>query len=337
MKSNKQINFYVESGNLDPWFNLSVEEYLAETIEPNQMMLYLWQNKDTVVIGSNQNPWKECSIQNMKADEVSLARRLSGGGAVYHDTGNLNFTFITGKELYNLEKQLEVIVRGVNSFGLHAYFSGRNDILLDRKKFSGNAYFFGDTSSYHHGTILINADMNRLSNYLNPSKQKISSKGIDSVKSRVVNLQSVCPEITVKKMKTALKDAFRQVYGDFEACSHFEALEDAHPDILKLYEKHSSWQWLYGESPSFDAYFEDSFDWGEIQIGLNLVDARIENAKVYSDALNTGFAGKLTKALLGKRFATEELRLTIQSIEASQEEKKILQDIALMKELNPLG
>ncbi len=337
MRSNKQIYSYVESINFDPWFNLSVEEYLADTVKPNQVMLYLWQNKDTVVIGSNQNPWKECNLQKMKADGVSLARRLSGGGAVYHDLGNLNFTFIMGKELYNLEKQLEVIVRAVNSFGLHAYFSGRNDILLDGKKFSGNAYFFGDASSYHHGTILIDANMTRLSHYLNPSKQKIASKGIDSVKSRVVNLHSVCTEITVKEMKTALKEAFRQVYGDFLSHSLYSKIEDVHPDILNLYEKYSSWQWLYGESPAFDAYFEDTFEWGEIQIGLNLVDARIDAIKVYSDALNTGFVEKLTRALLGRRFAADEIQQTIRSIEASQEEKKILHDIALMKELNPIG
>lgn len=335
MKSNKQINSYVESFNFNPWFNLSVEEYLADTIKPNQVILYLWQNIDTVVIGSNQNPWKECNIEKMKAEGVSLARRSSGGGAVYHDLGNLNFTFIVGKELYNLEKQLEVILRAVNSFGLNAYFSGRNDILIDGKKFSGNAYFFGDVSSYHHGTILIDSDIGRLSHYLNPSMQKILSKGIDSIKSRVVNLHSICNQITVQEMKTALLKAFSRVYGDFLNHSQYAAKEDVPHAVMQLYEQHSSWQWLYGESPSFDACFEDTFDWGEIQIGLNLVDARINNAKVYSDALNIGFVEKLSRALLGKKLEAEEIQQTIKFIEADQEEKRILDDISKMKELNP--
>ena len=223
--------------NYDPWFNLSVEEYLAEKINPNQVLLYLWQNKDTVVIGRNQNPWKECNIDKIKADGVYLARRSSGGGAVYHDLGNLNFTFITGKKLYDREKQLEVILRAVNSFGLHAYFSGRNDILLEEKKFSGNAYCFGDSFSYHHGTILINSNMSRLSHYLNPSKHKISSKGIDSVKSRVVNLHSLSPEITVTKMKTAVTNAFTDVYGEFTRLSNFTSIEDMDSGLESLYKK----------------------------------------------------------------------------------------------------
>ena len=333
---NKQNNSYVESINHDPWFNLSLEEYLAETIKPDHAILYLWQNKNTVVIGSNQNPWKECNINKMQADGVSLARRSSGGGAVYHDLGNLNFTFIMRNELYNLEKQLEVILRAVNSFGLHAQFSGRNDILLEGRKFSGNAYFYGEKSSYHHGTILIDSDLTRLSQYLNPSEQKISSKGIDSVKSRVVNLHSICPEISVEKMKTAVTESFEMVYGRFTNRLQFTVDADVHPDLLKLYDKNSSWQWLYGESPSFDFYFEDTFDWGEIQIGFNLVDARICNARIYSDALNTSFAEKFTRAVTGKRFIGKEIQQAVRSIEANQEEKRILDDIALMKELNTL-
>ena len=199
----------VESTSFNPWLNLAIEEYLVENVKDNEVILYLWQNKDTVVIGSNQNPWKECNIEKMKDGDIKLARRLSGGGAVFHDVGNLNFTFLMGKDLYNQDQQLRVILDAVNSYGFNAEFSGRNDILIDGRKFSGNAYFFGDTSSYHHGTLLVDADMLKLTEYLNPSKQKIVSNGVDSVKSRVVNLKSIKDSITIEDLKSSLVKSFQ--------------------------------------------------------------------------------------------------------------------------------
>jgi lipoate-protein ligase A len=332
LKSKKLNSFFVESTSFDPWLNLAIEEYLVEHVKEDEVILYLWQNKDTVVIGSNQNPWKECNIEKMKDGGIKLARRLSGGGAVFHDVGNLNFTFVMGKDLYNQEKQLNVILKAVNSFGFNAEFSGRNDILIDGRKFSGNAYFFGDNSSYHHGTLLVDADMLKLSEYLNPSKQKIISKGVDSVRSRVINLKELNGNITIEDLKSSVLKSFQESYCKIE--SHKEYTEDAIKDeeLRKLYDKYSSWQWLYAESPSFDDYYENRFSWGEVQIGLNFVDGYIKKVKVYSDAMNTTFVDKLVNVLTGVKYDNRDIHNAIRSAILDDDEKQIFIDISSMFE-----
>lgn len=332
LRSKKLNSSFVESTSFNPWLNLAVEEYLVENVKKDEAILYLWQNKDTVVIGSNQNPWKECNIEKMKDAGIKLARRLSGGGAVFHDAGNLNFTFIMGKDLYDQEKQLDVILKAVNSLGFNAEFSGRNDILIDGRKFSGNAYFYGDNSSYHHGTLLVDADMLKLSEYLNPSKQKIISKGIDSVRSRVVNLKELNGNINIEDLKSSVLKSFQESYG--ETASYTKYDEDAIKDeeIRELYEKNSSWQWLYAESPSFDAYYENRFSWGEIQIGLNFVNGYIKKANVYSDAMNTTFVNKLADVLTGIKYDNRDIHKAIESVLLDDEEKQIFIDASSMFE-----
>lgn len=327
LKLKKQINSFVTSTSFNPWFNLAIEEVLVDNVQDNEMILYLWQNADTVVIGNNQNPWKECNITNIKNDGIKLARRLSGGGAVYHDIGNLNFTFVMGKELYDLKKQLDVILKAVNSFGLNGEYSGRNDILIEGKKFSGNAFYFGDKSSYHHGTILVNTDILKLSKYLNPSKQKIISKGVDSIKSRVVNLSSIINTINIEEIKNRILEYFERSYGDVSRFKKFTEQTTKDKNFIKIFEKYSSWQWIYGESPSFDVCYENRFQWGEIQIGLNLIDGYINNIKIYSDALNTAFVKKITNALSGIKYETKDIIKVLSSIQTQDEEKQIFKDI----------
>jgi lipoate-protein ligase A len=306
---------------------LAVEEYLTANIKPGQIILYLWQNKNTVVIGSNQNPWKECDVEKIREHNVKLARRLSGGGAVYHDKGNLNFTFIAENNLFDIEKNLTVIINAVNSFGLKAEFSGRNDILIDNKKFSGNAYYSGDNASYHHGTILIDSDIFKLSEFLTPSKQKINSKGIDSVKSRVINLNNLSEKISVKSMKEKIIKSFIEQYGKIDSVTELkEGFYDSE-DFKEMHRKYSSWKWIYGESPSFEAVHSRRFGWGEIEIGLNLIDGQITDLKIYSDSLVTTFINKLTKALQGVRYESEDIKKAIDCIDSSINEKEIFKDI----------
>ncbi len=326
-KLNKRLNTLVTSSSFNPWFNLSVEEVLLKNVKENEIILFLWQNKDSVVIGRNQNPWKECSLKKMDEGKVKLARRLSGGGAVYHDIGNLNFTFLMRKVNYNLEKQLDVILQGVNSFGLNAVFSGRNDILIEGKKFSGNAYYFDDKFSYHHGTILIDSDISKLSNYLNPSKEKIVSKGIDSVRSRVVNLHSISKDITVEKLKHSIQNCFEQSYGQFTEFIEYNEHTIKNKEIINIYEKYSSWQWIYGESPVFDVHYENKFKWGEIQVGLSFENGYITNSKIYTDALNTSFADRIKNALIGVKFNTKDIVKALKSIDYNDNEAQIYNDI----------
>ena len=189
------MNTVITSVSTDPWHNLALEELLF-TSGGEGTVLYLWQNRNTVVIGRNQNAWKECRADLLEREGGRLARRTSGGGAVFHDMGNLNFTFITPRGGYDLERQLGVILGAVRSQGIDAGFTGRNDLVTaGGGKFSGNAFCFSRDRGLHHGTILVDVDMDKLSRYLVPSADKLRSKGVDSVRSRVANLRELNPDM----------------------------------------------------------------------------------------------------------------------------------------------
>lgn len=187
------------SDSYDPWFNLAVEECIFRQMSPNQRVLFLWRNADTVVIGRAQNPWKECNTRRMEQDGVKLARRSSGGGAVFHDLGNTCFTFMAGKPGYDKTISTQIILNALASLGIQATASGRNDLVVingeDERKVSGSAYKETKDRGFHHGTLLLNADLSRLADYLNPDPKKLQAKGITSVRSRVTNLVELLPGI----------------------------------------------------------------------------------------------------------------------------------------------
>jgi lipoate-protein ligase A len=323
----------VYSSSVDPYFNLALEEYLMFTKKKNEIILYLWQNKNTIVLGHNQNPWKECNLHLARQNHVKIARRSSGGGAVFHDLGNLNFTFLMDNAIYHEKKQLEVILAAVNSFHLHAYFSGRNDLLIDGKKFSGNAYFYGDEVSYHHGTLLVNADLQNLTSYLSPSKQKIASNGIDSVKSRVQNLSDSNKEITIASLKNALISSVTETYGPIHSITtfHSDSLQDSF--FSKLLKKYASWEFRFGESPSFDLSLEDKFSWGEIQLHFSFQDAKITKLTIYTDALHSYFVEQLQAALLHVNFNYPDMERAITSIPWKKSEIIIKDDLLSLIQL----
>ncbi len=287
---------FVESNSFNPWLNLAYEEYLLNNIMSNEVILYLWQNERTVVIGANQNPWKECNTSLLESDGGKLARRLSGGGAVYHDLGNLNFTFIMDKSIYDFSKQVMVIINALKEQGISAEFTGRNDILVNDKKISGNAFYFRENKALHHGTVLVNCDFAELTKYLQVSKEKIKSKGIESIKSRVNNLKDIDPNIDIEEIKESLKRQFVISYGDYEQLS-IEELNNK--EIEKLYDKYSSWDWRYGDTPKFAISMVKRFDWGELDINLNLEKGIIKEVKIYSDAMDPNITDNIKEILLG--------------------------------------
>ena len=323
---------YIESGQFHPYKNLAVEEYLLLHCEPQECILYLWQNQNTVVIGRNQNAWKECKVESLEKNGGHLARRLSGGGAVYHDLGNLNFTFLVSKENYSIDRQLEVIVKAVQKLGAKAEKSGRNDILIDGKKFSGNAFYEQEQHCYHHGTLMMNVNKEMLSKYLTVSKEKLQSKGVDSVKSRVTNLVDYIPDLTLEALKKALREAFEEVYG---LTSNECKMEDLDQKEIEQRTKHfSSWDWRFGRKIDFQYEISKRFPWGQMNIQFQVDKGKIADVNVYSDSLKPMMIEKLPKYLKGIRYHKKNIcsELRLYWAEGKQEEEMIADIIEWIKE-----
>ena len=295
-----------ESTCFDPYRNLATEKHLMDTTPEGVCVLYLWQNQNTVVIGRNQNPWLECRTSLLEEEGGRLARRLSGGGAVFHDLGNLNFTFIMRKEDYDLDKQLSVIQRACALAGIAAEKSGRNDLLADGRKFSGNAFFQNRTHAYHHGTLMVNVDRDKLGRYLSPPKAKLQAKGVTSVRSRVVNLQELSPSLTIHKMKQHMKAAFSQIYG---ASAPTLSLGDEDlAAIDRLQKEYCSWDYLYGTPLPFSLECDAHFPWGHVQLQLNVKEGVITGVKLYSDAMDWTLPEAVEAALKGCKLDNSAIR-----------------------------
>ncbi len=277
----------------DPCKNLAAEEYLLKNVtEPT---LFLWQNDNTIVVGRHQNPWNELNVRLFDEDGGKVVRRLSGGGTVFHDMGNLNFTFLMPIDKYDTEKTSDVILRAMHRLSIPAEKTGRNDLTVEGRKFSGNAFCVKKNSAYHHGTILLSADTDKMSRYLTVDPEKMKSKGVKSVRSRVANLIEYRHDLTVADLKEALREAFLETFGGSSDIIDTESLPDN--EISPLYDKYSSWDWTFGQSPKFDVSFKNRFSWGGIELGFATADGRICEVYVSTDAMDTSL-GDCIPALL---------------------------------------
>lgn len=309
----------VTTSSTDPYENLALEEYLLDQIEPGVCTLYLWQNQKTVVIGQNQNAWQECRVAELEAEGGHLARRLSGGGAVFHDLGNLNFTFLVPRADYDVGRQCQVIAHAAASYGLHVERTGRNDILIDGRKFSGNAFFRRGETAYHHGTLLLSVEMTQLSKFLNVSAEKLRSKGVSSVAARVANLTEFCPDITVEGMKQRLAEALAEVYGAAPEVLTAEAF--ACDTLRNLKDKYSSWNWKFGKKIPFDHEFSARFPWGGVQICLSVDRGIVTHAQIFSDAMDSCFIQSLSELWRGKPYRGEALRGALRELSLCPEQE----------------
>ena len=306
------MNRIIVTDSVNPYYNLALEEVLFAS-QGEGATLYLWQNEHTVVIGRNQNAWRECRVDLLENEGGFLARRSSGGGAVFHDLGNLNFTFLMPREDYDLVRQLSVVQKAAAMFGIETAFTGRNDLVLAAtgEKFSGNAFRFSQGVALHHGTILISADMEKLSRYLAPSRIKLEAKGVKSVVSRVTNLGAQNPALTVPRMKDALITAFIEEYG--EAAPHAEDTVDA-AKLALTREKYASWEWRFGCTPAFNVSFENRFSFGCFELLLNVQGGSVAGATCYTDAMDASLSARIESALpgcpYGKTAVCERLRLS---------------------------
>ncbi len=299
------MNRFLITDCVDPYENLALEELLFET-QGEGATFYLWQNERTVVIGRNQNAWRECRVELLESEDGKLARRSSGGGAVFHDLGNLNFTFLLPKDRYDLVRQLGVIQKAAAKFGIETSFTGRNDLVLTAtgEKFSGNAFRFSNNVALHHGTILISADFSRLGRYLAPSQMKLESKGVKSVVSRVTNLGTQNPALTIETMKQALMEAFEEEYGDYEPHSWDLIDKEKLEQKRKTY---SSWDWKFGATPAFNISLENRFEFGCLELLLNVKNGIVESATCYTDAMDASLAQRVEDMLTGCNYGSGAL------------------------------
>ena len=290
--------YVYKSDSYFPYHNQAIEEYLLNTVQKDSMILYLWQNNNTVFIGKNQNSFNECNIGQLENDNGYLARRISGGGAVYHDLGNLNFTFISSNENYDVDRQNEVILNALKALDIEAYKSGRNDLLIDERKFSGHAYYKGKENSFHHGTLMLEVDQDKLSKYLNVSLQKLNSHNVSSVKSRTINLIYLDESLTVERIVRALYTAFSKEYKhDFIILDE----SDFDEDLLSSYEeKYSSYDWIHLNEKSYDTNIEKRFSWGNARIEYEIVDDIIKDIVIYTDSLYTMEIEKIPELFIGR-------------------------------------
>jgi lipoate-protein ligase A len=306
----------------DPYFNLALEEYVLKNIEDD--VVIFWKNEKTVVIGRNQNIYEEINYKYIKENKINIVRRLSGGGAVYHDDGNLNFTFITkgAKEnINNYKKFTDPVINALQSIGVEAEFSGRNDIVVDGKKISGNAqYYYGDRL-LHHGTLLFDTDLDIISKVLNVNMGKLESKGIKSVRSRVTNIYPYLKKsMSIDKFKDIL---ISQILT--EDSQNYELGEE---ELLRVKEladgKYKKWEWNFGKSPEFKISKKKRYRGGELDIRINVSDGIIYEIKIYGDFLGCRGTEEFEKFLIGKKFEENEIINIIKKIDI----KKFFVDIS---------
>lgn len=305
----------IVNDHTDPRINLAVEEYALNYLDPSQDYVILWQNEPTVVVGRNQNTVAEVNGPFIKERGINVVRRLSGGGAVYHDWGNLNFTFIVDadKEMVsNFEYFTKPVIEALASLGVKAEFSGRNDITIDGKKFSGNAQYWSKNRLLHHGTIMFNSDLDVVQEALNVKADKLQSKGVKSVRSRVTNIYPYLPNpISIEEFQEILLKFLipgeRQDYI-------LSAEEWAIVHKLKE-ERYAKWEWNYGASPECEMEKERRFAGGKLELKLNVVEGLIQGLKIFGDFFGRRDVAELEQLLNGRQYRESAVAEALEQVE----------------------
>lgn len=309
---------YYESKSFNPYQNLSYEEKLMEKVNEGELIFYLWQNKNTVVIGRNQSAKDQCNLDLMKKNNILLARRSSGGGAVYHDLGNLNFTFISKNKDFDIAKHLQVIKQSLNEFEIYAYFSGRNDLLVDGYKISGQAYLKTSDVSLHHGTLLVNVDLSDLTKYLKKDLTKLKTHGVKSHIQRVKNISEFNNRVNISNIKESLKKVVSKVYN----CPLIEK-EIAENDLCN---KYFSQKWLYRLNLN-SKRIKKRFGYGLIDINFEIVDNLIVDVLINSDIMDVNIVDEIKENLINKEFNKSLIKsITLSNKIIESDVKKMIED-----------
>ena len=261
---------YIQNDSTDPRYNLALEEYVFKHLKFEEDFIMLWQNEPSVIVGKNQNTVEEINVDYVEQHGIHVVRRSTGGGAVYHDLGNLNYTFITKADGTGIDfrKFTQPVIRVLNSLGVPAEFNSRNDIAIRGKKFSGNAQRVYKNRVLHHGTIMFNSKLEDVHNVLKVKAEKFKSKSVKSVRSRVTNISDYLPEpITIDEFKKLLLE--RLFLEQDSPKREYVLTEEDQAEIRKMMEeKYANWEWNYGYSPKFNYEKTDRFDGGNASSAL---------------------------------------------------------------------
>ncbi|MTK10589.1 MAG: lipoate--protein ligase [Clostridiaceae bacterium] len=310
---------YILSNSFNPYFNLALEEYIFKTVGMQEDFIILWQNENTIVIGRHQNTIEEINANFAQENNIKVVRRITGGGAVYHDLGNLNFSFITGYDKNNMidyKKYTIPVINALKKLGVDAELSGRNDLTIDGKKFSGNAQSMHKGRILHHGTLLFDSNLDIIGKGLNVQLDKIQSKGIKSVRSRVTNIKDYLREGTdVNGFKELLlKNLFEN-----NILEEYHLSENDLVSITKLKEsKYDTWEWNYGKSPKFNFKNSKRFANGKLEVLLNVNSGLINECKIYGDFLALCSVDELEEKLRGIRYEKSAIEYILSSVNLTQ-------------------
>ncbi|HBN97353.1 MAG TPA: lipoate--protein ligase [Firmicutes bacterium] len=302
--------------NTDPRINLAVEEYALNHLDPSQDYAILWQNEPAVIVGRNQNTVAEVNAPFIKEKGIHVVRRLSGGGAVYHDLGNLNYTFIVDAQksvVSNFEYFTKPVIQALASLGVKAEFSGRNDITINGQKFSGNAQYWSKNRLLHHGTILFNSELSVVQDALNVKADKIQSKGVKSVRSRVTNIFPHLPNpITIEEFKEAL---WRYLIpgGAGQECVLTEQDWSVIKDLKDR--RYSQWDWNYGASPESEIEKEERFAGGKLELKFNVRDGVIQDMNIFGDFFGKSSVTHFAQLLNGKDYRESVIAEVLADVE----------------------
>jgi lipoate-protein ligase A len=300
----------------DPRINLSIEEYCLNNLDMQQRYLLFYVNEPSIIIGKNQNTLEEINTDFVKKNNIHVIRRMSGGGAVYHDFGNLNFSFISTyikDKQFDFNEFTEPVIDALSKIGVHAEQSGRNDIVVNGKKISGNAQYSNGKSMVSHGTLLFESDIEKLVNALNVKDDKIQSKGLKSIKSRVANISDylskpMTMDLFKKKLIESIFEQYKQIPMYPLSTRDWKAINELSE------KKYGTWEWNYGKSPEFNVRKINRFEIGLIDTLIYIVNCRITNIKFYGDFLGADNISDLENLLIGVRYKIEDVKNVLSEI-----------------------
>ncbi|RPJ95780.1 lipoate--protein ligase [Rummeliibacillus sp. TYF005] len=310
--------FIDNKGINDPRINLAIEEYALKTmdVEKDSFLLF-YINQPSIIIGRNQNTIEEINTDYVEENNIIVVRRLSGGGAVYHDLGNLNFSFLTkddGESFQNFKKFTQPVVDAMKKLGIKSELSGRNDILAEGRKISGNAMFSTKGRMFSHGTLMYNTNIDHVVSALKVKKEKIESKGIKSVRSRVANIADFMENpITIEEFRMEI---LKSIFGGEENIQYYELTKDDWDNIYKLSEeRYQQWDWNYGQSPKFNIQRTKKFPSGFIDLRLQVKKGIMEQVHIFGDFFGVGEMKDIEEVLNGKKYEPHEISKALENID----------------------